>query len=417
MDTPENKEANKTKLYDNHKNLGAKIIDFSNWLMPLNYSKGIIQEHLDTRKNNGLFDISHMATFKITGGGSIPFLQYALTNNAASLKAGESQYSIISDSNGSAIDDVYLYCYEKDDFLLIANSSNRSGDFIYLKDVEGLFNNVEITDISEETSMLSLQGPDSGDILISLMPSGDFPLLEKNRFARVNILGADAFLARTGYTGELTGYEIITKNDNIFKLWDALIEKGANPSGLGARDSLRLESMLPLYGHELGKDPDGNDIPIFSSPSSRIAVSFSEDKGEFVGKKNLEKQYRALGKIMKKDYSDSKDLPVVIIALELMDKGIARHNDRVFLENDMIGYVTSGTIVPYWDMEIVDGKTKLKETFNLRSIALALIKSDKCYSNIVEVKIRENKKKAFVMPYFLKKMSPYLYPVTHKSFL
>lgn len=410
------KKLQTTALYEKHKELGAKIIDFNGWSMPLHYNNGIIKEHLSTRKSCGLFDISHMGRLIVMGQQSLPFLQYVFTNNAASLEVGESQYTILSTQKGSAIDDAYLYRLKEDEYLLVLNSSNLSKDLIYLKDITRQFNSISLINKSKVLSMLSLQGPESENILLSLIRSGHLPKLTKNKMATVNILGSSILLARTGYTGEEIGYELFVENDCVLKLWETLIKKGASPVGLGARDSLRLEAKLPLYGHELGKDHNRKNIPILSCPTSKVSVDLSQDKRKFVGRKSLEKQYKALKKILKGDYSSVKDLPKVIVALELIEKAVARSNDIVFLGDSQVGHITSGTVVPYWNIETKGNRIELTDKFSLRSIALALVDSEQSGNNIFEVEIRKKRIKAFAMPYFLKKAQSHLYPVTYKDF-
>ncbi|MBM3714090.1 MAG: glycine cleavage system aminomethyltransferase GcvT, partial [Actinobacteria bacterium] len=414
----EYKKLNKTPLYSRHLEMGAKTIEFAGWLMPLNYSHGIMHEHLATRKSAGLFDISHMGRFKISGKDSLSFLQHVLTNNAASLEVGESHYTIISDNEGTAIDDLYLYRFYSDSYILVANASNYKKDKNYMLDTAGRFGHVSIEDITESLSMLSIQGPKSREILLSIISSGSLPEPLKNKLGIIYIDSSEVLVARTGYTGEPLGFELFIESKKVETLWNKLISKGASPVGLAARDTLRLEASLPLYGHELGINNNNIKIPVFSSPQSRLAVSFSELKNNFIGKDALMVQFNALKKILNRDYSQINSLPRIIMPLELLEKGIARAGDKVYFNGNLVGSVTSGTIVPYWIFADIDSIKEITEMNTTRSIALALIDSRMWEQDIVEIDIRGRKTKAVVMPYFLRSEAPpYAYPITSADIL
>ncbi len=329
---------NKTPLYSIHINLGAKMIDFGGWSMPLYYREGITAEHLATRKRAGLFDIAHMGRFRVYGKDSLAFLQHALTGNAASLEVGESQYTIISDGDGIALDDAYLYRFYHDQYLLVVNASNRNKDKKHLLDVSGRFKDIKIDDITDSMSMLSLQGPGSRELLLSLISSGSLPEPLRNKLSIMNIGDIKILAARTGYTGEPIGFELFTDSKSVTGLWTLLLDRGASPVGLGARDTLRLEAGLPLYGHELGMDSRGNKIPVFASLQSRLAVSFSSLKGDFIGRDAVNTQFEALKKILDKDFTQINGLPEMIMQLELLEKGIARPDDKVYFGDRQAGY-------------------------------------------------------------------------------
>ncbi|MCK5568042.1 MAG: glycine cleavage system protein T, partial [Actinomycetia bacterium] len=247
----ENNKLRRTPLYQKHLELGAKMIDFGGWIMPLNYPEGIIAEHLTTRKEAGLFDVSHMGRFTISRKDTLSFLQHVLTNNAAALKVGESQYTIISDEDGIAIDDAYLYRFYQEQYLLVVNASNQDKDKEYLMSMSSSFKDVKINDITNDLSMLSLQGPRSEEILISLISLGALPKPTRNKSSIIKIGDIKVLVARTGYTGEPIGFELFTENKRLADLWTLLCTRGSSPVGLGARDTLRLEAGLPLYRNEL----------------------------------------------------------------------------------------------------------------------------------------------------------------------
>ena len=399
-------EALRTPFYERHVSLGAKITEFGGWDMPLRFPTGIVQEHLATRLGAGLFDVSHMGRFTIRGQASLPFLQHALTNNAAALEVGLGQYTMIPNWSGGAVDDAYLYRFVEDEYVLVVNAANREGDWNHLESLRDRFPQTEMADRTLRIAMLSLQGPRSREILSAAIDSGDLPEPMRNALSIVTIGGACVKVARTGYTGEPICFELFVECNEALKIWDILTKGGATPVGLGARDTLRLEAGLPLYGHELGLDPEGREIPIFASGLSRFAVSFSPLKGDYFGREPLARQFQALKRIMERDYSLRDDLPRMILPLELTDRGIARAGDKVFRGDKHIGYVTSGTMVPYWKSEGVGINSRLIDETGRRAIGLALLNSDGCEGDTVQVEIRGKKARATIVPYFLRSEAP-----------
>ena len=249
------KTVKRTIFYDRHISLKAHMVEFSNWMMPLFYQTGIVNEHLLTRKKAGIFDVSHMGRFAIMGQDRIKFLQHILTNNAQSLRELESQYTIIQDSDGFAVDDAYLYRFFKDAFLLVVNAANSSKDLEYLKSQASMFKDVSIRDKTDDMAMLGLQGPLSKKILKKVIKNGYLPEPIRNNLSIVKKDNEPILMSRTGYTGEPLCFELFINKKDALTVWDALVENGAVPAGLGARDTLRLEACLPLYGQELGLDP------------------------------------------------------------------------------------------------------------------------------------------------------------------
>ena len=338
----------KTVLYDRHVTLGAQMVEFGGWDMPIQYPTGIITEHLLTRKKAGLFDVSHMGRIIFRGKDALPFLQHVLTNNAAALDMNESQYTIIANEQGGAVDDAYLYRFKEDEYLLVVNAANRDKDLAHFRAFLNDFPDTECVDQSEALAMISLQGPRSKEILQKSLENGMLPDPVRNALATVTINGASVQVGRTGYTGEPLCFELFVPAKAAPTLWDLLIKKGAHPVGLGARDTLRLEAALPLYGHELGDDPEGKDIPIFACELARVAVSFSPLKGDFVGRNPLRRQFEAFEKLTDRDYSRIDDLPFRIRPIALTERGVARAGSRVLADDRQAGYITSGTMVPYW---------------------------------------------------------------------
>jgi len=396
----------KTVFYDKHLEHGAKIVEFAGWEMPIQYAKGIVYEHLATRKAAGLFDVSHMGRFVFRGSDSLAFLQHVLSNNAAGLEVGESQYTFITNNTGGAIDDAYLYRFYEDEYLLVVNAANRQKDWEHFDNMLKDFEHVEMFDRTEETVMLSLQGPRSKQILNPLIDSGSLPEPLRNRLSTVTIKSKRVLIARTGYTGEPLCFELFINSKDALMIWDLLIERGAEPVGLGARDTLRLETGLPLYGHELGRDPSGREIPIFACGLAKFAVSFSPLKGDFVGKAALKKQFEAFKRIIYRDYSFVEDLPRIIMPVAATGKGIARPGDRVFASDKHVGYVTSGTMVPYFKYVGEGLQSVLTEEKQMRSICLALVDSDIVEGDQLEIEIRGKRTDAVVVPYHLRSEAP-----------
>jgi aminomethyltransferase len=237
--------------------------------------------------------------------------------------------------------------------------------------------------MTDKCASIAIQGPDTDKILSQLI-GGEVPVgPKKNDLGFAMMEGRKVWLSRTGYTGEPIGYELFIESAEAMWLWNRLMELGAKPIALGARDTLRLEAGLPLYGHEMGDAPDGSEIKIFSVPLSRFAVSFAEEKGEFVGKAALEDQ--------------KANLTTKIVPIALVDRGVIRAGMEIYKGDEKAGWVTSGTMVPYWDYEGEGEATVLKETNGKRSIGFACISGNPQTGDEVFVDVRGKKLKAVVV--------------------
>jgi aminomethyltransferase len=405
-------ELRKTVLHERHLSLGAMMVDFGGWHMPLQYPRGIVEEHLAVRREAGLFDISHMGRFAVHGPGALPFLQHVLSNDAAALTPGWAQYTMIPDDHGGAIDDAYLYRFAADTYLLVVNAANRDTDRRYLLSMRAQFPSVEIEDLSAEMAMLALQGPRSEEILMGVLGTGALPERRKNALAEATVVGRRVWLARTGYTGEPLGCECFVPAAAAPALWDILIERGAVPVGLGARDTLRLEAGLPLYGHELGRDPEGAAIPLFACRLARFAVSFAPRKGAFVGKHALAAQAASLASLKAGDDSPRAHLPRAVVPFALRGRGIARAGFRVYRGDAFAGFVTSGTMVPYWRTEGSGPETRFTGRHEMRAIGLMLADARLKAGDEVDIEIRGSRVAALVVPRHLRSDSPpYAVPV------
>jgi aminomethyltransferase len=398
----------RTVLYDRHVALGAKIVEFGGWEMPLFYPAGIVEEHLGTRKGAGLFDVSHMGRFIVKGEGTVRFLNHVLTNNAGALdmRMVGAQYTLIPNETGGTVDDAFLYRFSHDEYLLVVNAANSEKDWDHLQRALQGFPDAELINCTPEIAMLSLQGPESRKILEGMVDSGSLPEPMRNAVSVAGISGAEVRIARTGYTGEPLCFELFLKKDDAERVWDLLLAKGAAPVGLGARDTLRLEAGLPLYGHELGQDLDGKDMPLFTFPFARIGVSFSPAKGEFTGRDALARQFEALGRIMKRDYSMRSILPRIIQPVAVAGRGVARSGSGVFKEGKSVGFVTSGTMVPYWAVEGEGLSSVRTDQRQLRSICLACMDSDVLEGDKVTIEIRGKQVEGVVVSYHLRSEAP-----------
>ena len=352
-----------TPLADRHGALGARIVEFGGWLMPLQYA-GILEEHRAVRSRAGLFDLSHMGELFVEGSGAADALGYALTTEPASLKVGRAHYSMICLPDGGILDDLIVYRLAEERFMIVANASNASAVSDALAErFDG--RHVVLDDRSLATAMVAIQGPLAVAImapLTGLVLAG----LPYYGIAEGSVAGVSALVARTGYTGE-DGFEVIVDVAGAGRVWDALLEAGkpmgAVPVGLGARDTLRLEAGMPLYGNELGPDTTP-----FEARLGRV-VKLAKD-GDFVGRAALEK-------------ANTDGPRKLLVGLVVRGRGIARHGYDVFAGDRRTGVVTSGTQSPTLG----------------QPIAMAYVTpSESEPGTIVDVSIRDQRVPAEVVP-------------------
>ena len=373
-------ELKRTPLYDAHVAAGATMVDFGGWEMPIQYPAGIVTEHLYDRKHCGIFDVSHMGRLIVEGPERVAFLQRVLSSNVAALAPGRAQYCIIPTESGGAVDDAYLYMFEKDRYLLIVNASNTDKDLAHFAKYLPEFD-CSITNITDTYSSIAVQGPDSEAILRVLSGGAEITGPKKNDLNELDMEGHTVRVSKTGYTGDPTGWEMFIDAEDVTWLWNRLIELGARPTGLGARDTLRLEAGLPLYGHEMGEDHAGDEMPVFAVSLARFAVSFKEEKGDFVARDLLLKQ--------KEQGTAKKVVPVALV-----DRGVMRAGMDVYRDGVHVGWVTSGTMVPYYHF---DENGNILETTGKRSIGFAYIDSSVSLDDIVEIDVRGKRLKAKVV--------------------
>jgi aminomethyltransferase len=320
----------RTPLYDCHLEAGAKMVDFAGWEMPVQYT-GVIEEHRAVRTAAGLFDVSHMGEVRVRGAGAEAFLQRLTPNDVSKLVPGRAHYSGLLTEGATYIDDILIYRLAAEDFMVVVNASNARRDFEWIAsraagDLAGKTADVEVTDESDRYALLALQGPRALAMLAPLAspdPSG----LKYYGFAQGTVAGVPALISRTGYTGE-DGFELYLAPEPAADVWRKLLAAGAIPAGLGARDTLRLEAAMALYGHEI----DEATTPF----EAGLAWVVKLDKGDFLGREALAAQ-KAAG-VGKK-----------LVGFEVQGRGIARQGHAVVSEGRAVGVVTSGTWSPTFE--------------------------------------------------------------------
>ncbi|MFN2745364.1 MULTISPECIES: glycine cleavage system aminomethyltransferase GcvT [Bacillus] len=352
----------RTPLFDLYKEYGGKTIDFGGWELPVQFSS-IKEEHEAVRTNAGLFDVSHMGEVEVSGTGSLPFLQRLLTNDVSALTEGGAQYTAMCYEDGGTIDDLLVYQKGPNRYLLVINAANIDKDIDWMnRHAEG---DVVINNLSDDISLLALQGPKAERILKQVTDI-DLSALTPFTFRDETAIGTvRALVSRTGYTGE-DGFEIYCRDEDAAYIWQLLLEKGKEeglvPCGLGARDTLRFEAKLPLYGQELTKEITPVEAGI------GFAVKTNKE-ADFFGKSALAAQ--------KENGPDRK-----LVGLEMIDKGIPRHGYAVYYQGEKAGEVTTGTQSP-----------TLK-----KNVGLALLKKEAAaIGTEVEVEIRKKRLKAKVV--------------------
>ncbi len=316
-------DAVKTAFYQYHVEAGAKMVEFAGFWMPIQYT-GITAEHLAVRENVGMFDLSHMGEFEVTGPDALAFLQKTTTNNVAALEPGQIQYNCMTMPHGGIVDDLLVYRMGENEFALVVNAANLKKDFDWLHShIEG---EVKLVDRSPETSLLAIQGPNAEKV-VSEITDYDLASMPYYTWAWGKIGGAEVLFSRTGYTGE-DGFEIYIKPGDTDQLWKACTEAGQKHGmqliGLGARDSLRLEMKMALYGNDI----DETTTPI----EAGLGWIVDLDK-DFIGKDVIAKQ---------KAEKPSRRL----VCLELEGKAFPRHGYDIVDGDEVIGAVTSGTVSP-----------------------------------------------------------------------
>lgn len=315
----------KTPLYDVHVKYGGKIVPFAGYLLPVQYGTGVIKEHMAVRTACGLFDVSHMGEITCIGKDALRNLNALLTNDYSAMYDGQARYSPMCNENGGVVDDLIVYKVRDEHYFIVVNAANKDKDFAWMK--SHAFGDAVFTDISAEVAQIALQGPKAQQILEKLVPAEDIPEHYYSAKFHRKLAGTDCMISRTGYTGE-DGFEFYLAAQEAPKLWELLLETGKEegliPCGLGARDTLRLEAAMPLYGHEMN-----DEITPFEAG---LGIFVKMDKENFIGKAALEAARAPRRKR---------------VGLKVTGRGIIREHADIYVGEEKIGQTTSGTHCPY----------------------------------------------------------------------
>jgi aminomethyltransferase len=312
----------RTPLYEQHQTLGARLVEFGGWEMPVQYTS-ILEEHQAVRTHAGLFDVSHMGEFKVEGPGALPFLQYLVPNDVSRLATGQALYTQLILPDGNTIDDLLIYHLADAHYMLVVNAANIEKDFAWVEEQAKNFKDVQLSNQSDSTALLALQGPAAQSILQTLTDVDLASIRYYHSQAGV-VDGVNCIISRTGYTGE-DGFELYCAPIDVVRLWTDLLaagkSQGLQPVGLGARDTLRLEAGYCLYGHEL--DEQSNPL------EARLGWTIKFDKGNFIGRDALLK--------IKEQGLERK-----LVGIELVDRGVCRVGHIIYMNEHPIGSITSG---------------------------------------------------------------------------
>ncbi len=316
----------KTFLFNCHNNLNGKIINFGGFMLPVQY-EGIIQEHEAVRNAAGIFDVSHMGEVNVKGPQAFDFVQNLITNDISNLKNNEIVYTLMCYPNGGVVDDLLVYKINDNYFYLVINASNIDKDYQWMVENSNSYD-IDLENISDKISEVAIQGPKAQDILQKLTDTNLNDIKFFNFKPVVKVADVPCLVSRTGYTGE-DGFEVYCNNNDIEKIWNSLLEAGNDlgikPAGLGARDTLRFEASLPLYGNEISSE--------ISPLEAGLGFFVKLNKENFIGKEALAKQ-------------KSEGLKRKLVGFEMIDRGIPRHEYQVMADDKVIGFVTTGYASP-----------------------------------------------------------------------
>jgi aminomethyltransferase len=367
--TAEVSTARKTALNAVHRQMGAKMVEFNGWDMPVEYPKvgGLVAEHMAVRNSVGVFDVSHMGDIRLHGPEALAAVQHMTMNDAATLQIGQARYSALLYPQGTFVDDVIVHRLGEEDYLLVINAGTREKDFNWVRDAAKGFN-CKVEDLSDNYTQIAIQGPNGWKVLQKLTDA-DLTKVKFYWFTHGSVCGLpNTLIARTGYTAE-DGFEIYVPSDEATsaRVWNEVMEAGKEfgivPCGLGSRNTLRLEGALSLYGHEIS-----DSITVWEARLDRF---IKMDKGDFTGREALAKQ-------------QAEGVKKILVGLENVDRGIPRDGYKVFdLGGKEIGYVTSGSPAPF-----------LKKNIALAYVPVELSAVD----TEVAVEIRGTKVKCKVVP-------------------
>lgn len=352
----------KTPLYDTHVKYNGKIVPFAGYLLPVQYEAGVIKEHMAVRTQAGLFDVSHMGEITCAGPDALKFLNKLLTNDFTNMVDGQARYSPMCNEQGGTVDDLIVYKYKENEYFIVVNAANKDKDFQWMCDhKEG---NITLTDISSTVSQIALQGPKSLEILKKLTSMDNIPEKYYHAVFDADIKGMKCCISQTGYTGE-SGFEIYIGNEDAPKLWELLMENGKEegllPCGLGARDTLRLEAAMPLYGHEMDDTVD----PL----ETGLGFAVKMQKEDFIGKSAI---------VAKGESARTR------VGLKVTGRGIIREHEEVMVDGEKIGMTTSGTHCPYLGYPIAMALIK-KEFSELGTKVIVIVRGREVEAEVVKL--------------------------------
>jgi len=351
----------KTALYDEHVALGARIVEFAGWAMPMSYS-GIVSEHRRVRSTAGVFDVSHMGEFVVHGPDAVAALERLTTNRLSAIAEGRVQYSAMCYENGGFVDDLLIYAMPGR-YMLVVNAANKEKDLEWVR--SNLEGDVTVDDVSDETALIALQGPESERVMSGLTQA-DLASLGYYRWMDAEVAGRRTMLSRTGYTGE-DGFEVYCDPADAPAIWSALLEEGSGvdlePVGLGARDTLRLEMGFSLYGSEM----DGNRTPA----EAGLMWITRLQKGDFIGREAIAKHVE-------------EGVRERIVGFELTSRGVPRPGHRILVDDEPVGHVTSGTFSPSLE----------------RGIGLGYVRSDVTGELSIEIRDRGIGARTISLPFY-----------------
>jgi aminomethyltransferase len=320
-------ELKKTPLNDAHRALGGKMVDFGGWDMPVQYPAGVIAEHIATRERAGLFDVSHMGEIFVEGADAIEFVNRLTTNDVTKLVDGQAHYSALCYENGTVVDDLLVYRFDRDKLLLVVNAGTTDKDWDWITSHKR-GENIALTNASKDYCQIAVQGPKALEIA-QKFTGVNLSEIKYYHFTVDKFDGVDAIISRTGYTGE-DGFEIYADRDFAVQIWNNLLDAGLSfailPCGLAARNTLRLESGMSLYGHEISDE--------ITPLEANLGWICKLNKGDFIGRGSLAHQKET-------------GLKRRLVGFEMIDKGIARDDFAVYISEKLAGYVTSGSPAPF----------------------------------------------------------------------
>ena len=330
----------KTPLYEVHVKAGGKMVPFAGYILPVQYETGVIKEHMAVRTKAGLFDVSHMGEITCKGKDALKNLEKILTNSFGNMVDGQARYSPMCNEKGGTVDDLIVYKKGEDDYFIVVNASNKDKDYKWMKDHQ--FGDAVFEDVSKDYAQIALQGPEAINILKKLTSEENIPKKYYHAIFNVQVAGIECIVSKTGYTGE-DGVELYTGSENAEKLWNILMENGKEegliPCGLGARDTLRMEAAMPLYGHEM----DDEITPLETGLNFVVKMN----KEDLIGKQAL----------LEKGEPEIKR-----VGLKVIGRGIIREHQNVILEGEIIGHTTSGTHCPYLNYPV--GMALIKKEYS-----------------------------------------------------